>query len=192
LINTLPSLNHDIENFPSIKSHLLSFGYDRLKQTGDIGARKKTNNEWFETQDSISYWDDFFKPKIIWKRIGSIIRFSYDENSICTLDSTCFATGGRHIKFLTSFLNSKMGNYLLKDAPQTGTGDLLISVQAVEPICIPMISEEENYHFCMLLDKIIENQKNDKDITILENQISKMIYTLYKFDNDEIQRIENQ
>ena len=85
-----------------------------------------------------------------------------------------------------------MGNYLLKDAPQTGTGDLLISVQAVEPIRVPIISEEQNHDFCMLLDQIIENQKNDRDITILENKISKMIYTLYKFDNDEVQRIESQ
>ncbi len=44
----------------------MSFGYDRLKQTGDTGARKKTNNQWFETQDSISYWEDFYKQKIVW------------------------------------------------------------------------------------------------------------------------------
>jgi hypothetical protein len=27
-----------------------------------------------------------------------------------------------------------MGPYLLKDAPKAGTGDILVSVQAVEPI----------------------------------------------------------
>jgi hypothetical protein len=27
-----------------------------------------------------------------------------------------------------------MGHYLLKDAPKTGTGDLLVSVQAVSPL----------------------------------------------------------
>ncbi|MBK6966338.1 MAG: hypothetical protein IPH20_21060 [Bacteroidales bacterium] len=41
LIGTFPSLKLDIENYPAIKEHLLSFGYDRLKQTGDIGARKR-------------------------------------------------------------------------------------------------------------------------------------------------------
>ena len=46
------------------------------------------------------------------------------------LDSTCFATG-RHTEYLCCFLNSKMGHYMLKDAPTTGTGDLLVSVQAV-------------------------------------------------------------
>ena len=56
IITTFPSLKIDIEHYPAVKQHLLSFGYDRLKQTGDLGARKKTNNQWFETQDTISYW----------------------------------------------------------------------------------------------------------------------------------------
>lgn len=56
LIATFPSKKYDIENYPAVKEHLLSFGYDRLKQTGETGARKKTNNQWFETQDSIGYW----------------------------------------------------------------------------------------------------------------------------------------
>jgi hypothetical protein len=41
LIGTFPSLNLDIENYPAIKEHLLGFGYDRLKQTGENGARKR-------------------------------------------------------------------------------------------------------------------------------------------------------
>ena len=60
IITTFPSLKIDIESYPAVKQHLLSFGYDRLKQTGEKGARKKTNNKWFETQDSISYWDNIY------------------------------------------------------------------------------------------------------------------------------------
>ncbi|MBR6125661.1 type II restriction endonuclease, partial [Candidatus Saccharibacteria bacterium] len=67
LIATFPSRHYDIEDFPAIKEYLLSFGMERLEQTGkkykikgdDVHARKKTNNKWFETQDSISYWEDF-------------------------------------------------------------------------------------------------------------------------------------
>lgn len=66
LICTFPSLKIDIEEYPAIKEHLLSYGYDRLKQTGDIGARKKTNNQWFETQDSISYWENWQIYKSLW------------------------------------------------------------------------------------------------------------------------------
>ena len=91
---TFPSLKIDIEEYLAIKQHLMSFGYDRLKQSGDVGSRKKTNNKWFETQDSINYWEDFYQPKIVWKRVGSILCFSYDTTDILALDSTCFATGG--------------------------------------------------------------------------------------------------
>ncbi|MDV3979439.1 type II restriction endonuclease, partial [Elizabethkingia anophelis] len=60
LITTFPSLKIDIEQYPSVKQHLISFGYHRLEQSGAKGSRKKTSNQWFETQDSIGYWEDFF------------------------------------------------------------------------------------------------------------------------------------
>jgi len=81
IITTFPSLKIDIESYPAVKQHLLSFGYDRLKQTGDKGARKKTNNKWFETQDSISYWEDFSKQKIIWKIIGNELAFCIENGN---------------------------------------------------------------------------------------------------------------
>ena len=77
LIATFPSRHYDIEEYPAVKEYLLSFGMERLEQTGKehfingqkVKARKKTNNKWFETQDSISYWDDFSKPKIVYQEI---------------------------------------------------------------------------------------------------------------------------
>lgn len=65
IIATFPSMHYNIDNYPDIKEYLLSFGYNRLKQTGDNGARKKTNNQWFETQDSISYWEVYLLREIL-------------------------------------------------------------------------------------------------------------------------------
>ena len=78
LIATFPSRHYDIDDYPAIKKHLLSFGIERLEQTGkkhvvkglEIKARKKTSNKWFETQDSISYWNEFFKQKIVYREIS--------------------------------------------------------------------------------------------------------------------------
>ncbi|WES99883.1 TaqI-like C-terminal specificity domain-containing protein [Chryseobacterium arthrosphaerae] len=184
IITTFPSLKIDIELFPAIKQHLLSFGYDRLKQTGDVGARKKTNNQWFETQDSISYWDDFSKPKIIWKRVGSILKFCYDENGTMALDSTCFATG-IYMKFLVCFMNSSIGNYLLLDSPKTGTGDLLISVQAVEPIVVPLPSNE-NLQLTNALFELALKEDN------VNSKINNIFYNIFEFTEEEIQFIEEQ
>ena len=77
LIATFPSRHYNIEEYPAVKEYLLSFGMERLEQTGKeyiidgqkVKARKKTNNKWFETQDSISYWDDFSKPKIVYQEL---------------------------------------------------------------------------------------------------------------------------
>ena len=82
IITTFPSLKIDIELYPAVKQHLLSFGYDRLKQTGEKGARKKTNNKWFETQDSIGYWEDFYKQKIMYPNMTKFMPFLLD-NSTC-------------------------------------------------------------------------------------------------------------
>ena len=71
IIAAFPSRHYNIDDYQALKTYLLSFGIERLEQTGKeyyidgekVKARKKTNNKWFETQDSIGYWDDFLKPK---------------------------------------------------------------------------------------------------------------------------------
>ena len=192
IIATFPAKHYNIDDYPAIKAHLLSYGIERLEQTGKeytingekIKARKKTNNQWFETQDSISYWDDFNKQKIVWKRIGSILRFCYDDTGCMGLDSTCFATG-KHIKYLLAVLNSLIGHYLLKDSPQTGTGDLLISVQALEPIYIPEPSAELDNTISALIDKILDNDGNTQ-IQSIESQINQAILDVFQLTEEEI------
>ena len=93
------------------------------------------------------------------------------------LDSTCFATG-KNIEFLCCVLNSPMGHYLLKDAPKTGTGDLLISVQAIEPVRIPHIEDDDNKAFTEYL-----NAQNGK-------KINQRVFALYGLSIDEINYIE--
>ena len=192
LIATFPSRHYDIEKYPAVKNYLLGFGIERLEQTGmshtvngeKIKARKKTNNKWFETQDSISYWEDFSKPKVLWKRVGSILRFCYNDNEALGLDSTCFAIGN-NIEFVCCVLNTPMGHYLLKDAPKTGTGDLLISVQAVEPVKLPSVTHELNIEFKRLLEMMIANCSDD-----IENEISQKIFNLYGLSHEEQRYIE--
>ena len=190
LIATFPSKHYDIEQYPAIKEYLMSFGTEKLEQSGakyfingvEVKSRKKTNNKWYETQDNIGYWDDFNKPKILWKRVGSILRFSYDDTRKLGLDSTCFATG-TDIAYICCVLNSPMGHFLLKDAPKTGTGDLLISVQAVEPIKIPQL--EDTTIFTTFLQQYIEGNTN------IENEINSRIYKLYQLSEEEIKYIEH-
>ena len=141
-------------------------------------ARKRTSNKWFETQDSISYWEDFSRPKIIWKRIGSILRFSYDNRGCLGLDSTCFAAG-EHIEYLCCVLNSLMGHYLLKDSPKTGTGDLLVSVQAIEPARVPYETKYDGRLSDLLYRQIREGS------AATEKEINDIVFSMYGLSPSE-------
>ena len=85
IIGTFPALKLDIESYPSLKQYFLDFGYDRLKQTGDKGARKKTSNQWFETQDSISYWEDLFMSLLL-RENCLVIQFMLDYSLLRPTD----------------------------------------------------------------------------------------------------------
>ena len=154
----------DINDYPAVKAHLDQF-WDIISVRTDRGDTPYNLR-------NCAYLEDFDKPKIIWKRIGSILRFSYDNKGCLGLDSTCFATG-QHIEYLCCVLNSLMGHYLLKDSPKTGTGDLLVSVQAIEPACIPYNSQYDE-RLSSLLKVQITNSSNE-----IEQEINDIIYTIY-------------
>jgi len=190
IIGTYPALKLDIKQFPIIEEHLLGFGLEKLEQTGKQGSRKKSSNKWFETQDTIAFWREFQQPKIIWKRIGSILRFSYDDTGFCSLDSTCIATG-KHLKYLVGVLNSKLIEIELnRFAPKTGTGDLIISVQALTPLKIPIPNESQEKEMEVLVDQIIVNKKENLDTSELEAKIDLLVYELYGLTEDEIKIVE--
>ena len=158
----------DIEEYPAVKQHLDKY-WDKISKRADKGDTPYNLR-------NCAYVEDFSKPKVVWKRVGSILRFSYDEVGHLALDSTCFATGN-HIPFLVCVLNSKMGHYLLQNAPKTGTGDLLISVQAIEPLQIPQPASSEEDALASLLSVTTE---------IDEQKIDNIIFTMYGLNDSEI------
>jgi len=198
LISTFPALHIDIDKYNAVKNYLENF-LPKLNQIGETflnkegkneKTRKKTGNKWFETQDQIGYYKELSKEKIIWKRIGSQLRFSYSDSEIYCLDSTCIATGEK-IKYLTALLNSKLCNYqLFENAPKTGMGDLIISVQALEPLLVYYPTDTEQTQIEKLVDKIIENKRANLDTTELEREIDVLVYKLYELTYDEVKIVD--
>lgn len=175
LINThngvrgrIPRIN--IEDYPAVKVHLNQY-WNKICDRDDQGDTP------YNLRNCV-YLEDFFKPKIIWKRVGSIIRFAYDTHGILGLDSTCFAVGS-HIPYLCCVLNSSMGHYLLNNAPRTGTGDLLISVQAVEPIKVPPVTDNEN------MFEVFIKEQSINPTAELEAKIDNIVFDLYGLNQEE-------
>ncbi len=187
LIATFPSRKYEIENYPAIKKHLLSFDIRRLEQTGkkyfingtQILARKKTNNKWYETQDSIGYWDDFYKQKIIYpdimrmpQRIEFLKEYPYfylDEKNYFA-EATNFIMTGKDIDLIYLFLTSELGFFAFSkyySGPQFDATGFRYKKAYLEETFIPVISRKG----VDILDESINVSKINKNIDIEMNII---------------------
>ncbi|NQZ77194.1 MAG: hypothetical protein HRT61_14005, partial [Ekhidna sp.] len=160
-------------DYPSLYEHLLSHKTNLSKRNkAETGIRY----EWYALQRcAATYFEEFELPKVVWKRIGSIMRFSYSEDKEICLDSTCIATGEK-IKYLTTLMNSKLMLYFLhKTSPKTGTGDCIISVQALEPLPVYYPNEQEEQFFVSLFEIImaLKTAKTPLSDQIKNAQLSK-------------------
>ena len=155
IITTFPSLKIDIELYPAVKQHLLSFGYDRLKQTGEKGARKKTNNKWFETQDSIGYWEDFSKQKIVYPDISEKLNFQIVEGEIYFNNTIYFITSEtENLDYLLKFLNSNLIDWYYKTlSVQLGEKAVRMFTIYVLNIPIPKNKDKDNIYESYQLTK---------------------------------------
>ncbi len=156
LIATFPSRHYNIEEFPAVKAHLLSFGKERLEQTGkkyiingeEIKARKKTSNKWFETQDSISYWDDFFKPKLFYADITQKLNFCRCNEVMFCNNTTYFITTNNQeiLTHLERCLNTKLIDWYYRTlSVQLGENAVRMFSIYVLNIPIPDISDMPLY-----------------------------------------------
>ena len=147
MIATFPSRHYDIKEYPAVENYLLSIGKERLEQTGKehivngqkIKSRKKTNNKWFETQDSISYWDLFFQPKICWKAVGRKLAFAIVESGTFLTAPASFISAGKYNEYIIAFLCSNIGTYFIyKNSDTTGAGDIMLNIQSLIRFPIPI------------------------------------------------------
>lgn len=188
----------EIEDYPNIKIYLSSPElWDGVRKRYDQGDTPYNLR-------NCAYLKEFEKEKIIWKRIGSIMRFAYSDDEMYCLDSTCIATGEK-IKYLTAVLNSKAGLYqLFKTSPQTGTGDQIISVQALEPFLAPYPEPEIEEKFNNLVDiilfikswnkskeeRILEALSEETVSRVFEDVVDHMVYEMYFSDHMKEKEID--
>lgn len=172
--------------FEYFNSHKISLNARNKEETG-------IRYEWYALQRcAATYLEEFSKEKIVWKRIGSSLRFSFVSEEMYCLDSTCIATGEK-LKYLTALLNSKLIEYqLIESAPRTGMGDLIISVQALEPLHVYYPTDSEEEKFVVLIDQILTLKKSDPkaDTSALERKIDMMVYHLYGLTLEEARVVD--
>ena len=178
LIATFPSRHYDIDLYPALKSYLLKFGKEKLEQSGKkyqingvlVKSRKKTNNQWFETQDSIAYWDLLEHPKIVYSEIVNSPQFYLDEGKFFP-EATAFVLTGKEeeLKYLVKILNSDYCFYIFKTfyaGGGLGAKGIRYKKAFIEKLPIPKFTNSREQ-----LRLIAENNKEQQELLV------KRIYT---------------
>ena len=171
-----------------MKKHLLSFGMERLEQTGkrhivngvEVKSRKKTGNKWFELSDSIAYWQDFTKPKVIFPNMTKFMPFVYDNQGYVT-NQKCFIITGRSEAFLTAFFNSSLFKYCFRNAfPMLQDGTRELSKIFFDEIPVFQIPSSEERQFQEAVKDIQHEYAKEKAL-----RIDAMIFDLYRLSAEE-------
>lgn len=154
-------------------------------------SRKKTSNKWFETQDSISYWEDFSKPKVVYMEIQTdnpkegypFPCYSYDDKKCIALNTAyIMSSESTDPRYVLGVLNSLLGKFLVKlyvTQLQERQFRMLAQYVMKFPIVKPSKDQEEDM---VRLVQIAMLHKNAN----VEDQINEMAFRLFKLSELEI------
>ncbi len=205
----------DIDKYPAIKSHLLEFKKQLTPKPKNFKGekwegRKPGNYKWFEIQDSIDYYKEFEKPKIIYPNILKQPEFTFDLNGWFT-NQKCFIIS-LDDKYLLGLLNSNLNYYLFeKNLPKLRGGFYEPSYVFFKHFPIKKIDSKNINEFEQkkIIEKLVEqllqlneekantkletklNQLQSK-IDYCEEKINTIVYQLYELTNEEIKIIEGK
>ena len=173
--NKLPRI--DINDYPAVKTHLDQY-WDRISTRADKGDTPYNLR-------NCAYLEDFSKPKIIWKIIGSRLAFAIDNNGIM-LNNACYLLTGNHLVHILGFLNSSPLIWYseITNMNKTGVGDAQVGAQNIILFPIPSTINEEVVE---IVEQLLSTPANRN----LKRILSERIYAIYGLDIEEISYLES-
>ena len=164
--------------YPSVYSHLLKY---KVQLSNRNKAETGIRYEWYAMQRwGAKYWEDFSKPKIMYPNMTKYLPFYYDEKGFLQNDKSFMITG-KHVAFLTAFLNSSVFKFCFTDSfPELLGGTRELRKIFFDKIPVIRISDEVNKEFSNLINEIQKEFSTQKAI-----KIDEMIFDLYDLSKQE-------
>ena len=164
------------EQYPAVYSHMLQYKEPLSKRNkAETGIRY----EWYAMQRwGAKYWEDFFKPKVMWKIIGCNINFCFDERQLICNNAVDIMVGDRDnlIQFV-GLMNSKLFDWYLKlttEAEVQG-GGIQLYVTTLEKTLLKLDFQQD---FTDIVYQRIENHVTDE-------AVDKAVFEAYRLTTEE-------
>jgi len=207
----------NISNYPAILEYLKPFKNKLMPKPKDWQGekwegRKQGSYQWYELQDSVDYFQEFEKPKIIFPDIAKESRMAFDKTGLY-VGNTGYIIPKNDL-YLLGILNSKLiFNYYKRIATVIGDPDkggrLRWFSQDVVKIPIRPINfsdpadKARHDRMVALVDRMLslnkqradvktEHEKTllDRQIEATDRQIDALVYELYGLTEEEIAIVE--
>ena len=165
----------DIEDYPAVKAHLDQY-WDKIAARDDQGATPYNLR-------NCAYWEDFDKPKVMWKIIGCNINFSFDFDGMLCNNAVNIMTGNeQQLLQFVGLMNSKLFDWYLKlttEAEVQG-GGVQLYVTTLEKTLLKLDFPDQ---LGTLVNRRVKKEVADADI-------DAVIYELYGLSLEEINYID--
>ncbi len=206
-----------IQNYPAIERYLSAFRDRLLPKPKDWSGtkwigRKPGPYKWYEIQDTIDYYREFEKPKIIYPEIAKESRFAFDEEGRYSNNKAFFIPVDD--KYLLGILNSRLTWAFLKrlcsvlgDPDRKGRLELRTIYLEKLPIRVAdfntPIDKARHDRMVKLVESMltIRKQLADADsvaqtgliqrrVDSTDAEIDNLVYELYGLTKEEIKIVE--
>ena len=161
-----------IEDYPAIKAHLDHY-WSKIKDRADQGDTPYNLR-------NCAYLEEFFKPKVMYPNMTKYIPFYYDTRGFYQNDKSFMITG-RHIAFLTAFLNSSIFKFcFLNNFPELQGGTRELRKVFFDKIPVIQIDDLLNERFASLISEM----QNDPTVEKAKC-IDKLLFDVYGLTDAE-------
>ena len=164
------------EQYPAVYQHMLEYKEPLSKRNkAETGIRY----EWYAMQRwGAKYWEDFFKPKVMWKIIGCNINFSFDEAKMICNNAVNIMVGKREqlVQFV-GLMNSQLFDWYLKlttEAEVQG-GGIQLYVTTLEKTLVKL-------DFCNEFTSVIDERIRG---IIDDDTLNSAVFDVYKLTETE-------
>jgi hypothetical protein len=203
----------DISRFPAVRNYLLTFREDltpkRLRS--DRKGRKPGSYAWYEIQDTVDYFQDFERPKIIFPDIATSCRFAFDKAGIYGTNTTYIIPGEDML--LLAILNSRVAQFYFSQvcAGLEGSSGVYFRFFGSYLEGFPVAEHDDRTKTkthrrraiveltgqAIKLHEQLQHQKTSHGQTLVKRQIAatdqeidQLVYELYRLTDDEIRIVE--
>jgi hypothetical protein len=171
------------QQYPAIYNHLLQYKKELSERNkAETGVRY----EWYALQRwGANYWEDFYRPKIIYPNMTKFLPFYYDEKGFFQNDKS-FMIVGKNICFLTAFLNSSLFKFcFINNFPSLGESGRELRKIFFDKIPVLQVDFNTDNIFKEKINLLQQLKQNNQPTKNIEIELDNMIFDLYSLTAEE-------